>query len=95
MYIDDRASGAGVAGTGDKIIVWLSGSTSGVAEEGERTHSTDSRRPFLLEKLRLGVSGRLRNSFVGDIDIRVGVWDGTSVPFIFARARGSMLLRLR
>ena len=91
MYIEESASGAGVAGTGESMSVWLSGSASGVADEGERTHSTDSLRPFLLEK---GVFGRLRNSFVGDM--REGVVDeGTSVPFRLARARGSMLFRLR
>ena len=83
-------SGAGVAGTGDKMRVW-SALWSDVGEAGERTHSTLSRRPFLLEK---GVFGRLRNSFVGDM--REGVVDeGTSVPFRLARARGSMLFRLR
>ena len=65
----------------------------GEVEAGEWTHSTESRRRDLLVR---GVSGKCRNSFVGDmLALRPGVMEeGTRVPFKFANARGSMLLRL-
>jgi hypothetical protein len=63
--------------------------------DGERTHWTESRRRDLDVK---GVSGWAKHSLDGDIVFlagRVGVADGSRVPFMLARARGSIDLRRR
>lgn len=78
--------GAGVAGMGRRScsIASRAASSSGELWAGERTHSRDMRRLLVAGVVRLwyGMLGR------------PGVDVGTRVPLRFARALGSMDLRL-